>query len=110
VTEKLDTSNISCCSWLTIARFIKDNQDQVHDLYLQVLQLCIALGMVNFGHFSLDGTKIKTNASKHSAMIPDPNKTTLGLGYFRNKNDSFWNMPDEELFKLAASELERIKF
>jgi transposase len=29
-------------SWRTIARFIKDNQDQVHDLFLQVLQLCIS--------------------------------------------------------------------
>lgn len=55
-------------SWRTIARFIADNQDQVHDLFLQVLQLCIKLKMVNFGHFSLDGTKIKANASKHSAM------------------------------------------
>jgi transposase len=55
-------------SWRTIARFIQAHQDQVHDLFLQVLQLCIALGMVNFGHFSLDGTKIKANASKHSAM------------------------------------------
>jgi transposase len=55
-------------SWRTIARFIKDNQNQVHDLFLQVLQLCIKLGMVNFGHLSLDGTKIKANASKHSAM------------------------------------------
>lgn len=55
-------------SWRTIARFILDKQDQVHDLFLQVLQLCISLGMVNFGHFSLDGTKIKANASKHSAM------------------------------------------
>jgi transposase len=55
-------------SWRTIARFIKDNQNQVHDLFLQVLQLCIKLGMVNFGHLSLDGTKIKANASRHSAM------------------------------------------
>ncbi|MCX7709397.1 MAG: NAD(P)/FAD-dependent oxidoreductase [Clostridia bacterium] len=41
-------------------------------------------------------------------MVPDTNKTSLGLEYFCNENDKFWNMPDEELFKLAASEIEKI--
>jgi protoporphyrinogen oxidase len=44
-----------------------------------------------------------------AAMVPDSNKTSLGLEYFCNENDSFWNMSDEELFKLAAAELEKIK-
>lgn len=44
-----------------------------------------------------------------AAMVPDSNKTSLGLEYFCNENDSFWNMSDEELFKLAATELEKIK-
>lgn len=42
-------------------------------------------------------------------MVPDPNKTTLGLEYFCNENDELWNMPDGDLFKLAASEVEKIK-
>jgi protoporphyrinogen oxidase len=42
-------------------------------------------------------------------MVADPNKTSLGLEYFCNENDDFWNMPDAELFKQAAAELERIK-
>lgn len=43
------------------------------------------------------------------AMVPDSNKTSLGLEYFCNENDELWNMPDEKLFKLAASEVEKIK-
>jgi protoporphyrinogen oxidase len=44
-----------------------------------------------------------------SAMVPDANKSSLGLEYFCDENDSFWNMNDAELFKMAAAELERIK-
>lgn len=42
-------------------------------------------------------------------MVPDEDKTSLGLEYFCNENDDFWNMADDQLFKLAASEIERIK-
>jgi len=42
-------------------------------------------------------------------MVPDTGKTSLGLEYFCTENDELWNMKDENLFKLAASELERIK-
>lgn len=38
------------------------------ELFTQVLLLCANLGMVKLGHISLDGTKIKANASKHKAM------------------------------------------
>jgi len=33
-----------------------------------VLKLCQKAGLVKLGHVSLDGTKIKANASKHKAM------------------------------------------
>ncbi len=42
-------------------------------------------------------------------MAPDPNKTSLGLEYFSTENDELWNLPDAELFKLAAAEVEKIK-
>ncbi len=35
---------------------------------LQVLQLCQRAGLVKLGHVSLDGTKVRANASKHQAM------------------------------------------
>ena len=37
-------------------------------LFLQVLKLSQKAGLVKLGHVSLDGTKVKANASKHKAM------------------------------------------
>lgn len=41
-------------------------------------------------------------------MVPNNNKTSLGLEYFCDENDDFWNMSDEELFQLASREIEKI--
>lgn len=43
-----------------------------------------------------------------SAMIPDPEKTSLGMEYFCDAGDDFWNKPDQELIELAKYELEKI--
>jgi protoporphyrinogen oxidase len=43
-------------------------------------------------------------------MVPDPQKTCLGLEYFCFEGDSLWNMPDQELIRLAAGELETLGF
>jgi len=37
-------------------------------LFTQALLLCEKAGLVKLGHVSIDGTKIKANASKHKAM------------------------------------------
>ncbi len=37
-------------------------------LFLQVLRLCQAAGLVKLGHVAIDGTKVRANASKHKAM------------------------------------------
>jgi transposase len=34
----------------TISRFIQRNQDEIEDLFVQVLKIRISLGMVEFGH------------------------------------------------------------
>lgn len=41
-------------------------------------------------------------------MVPDQNKTCLGLEYFCFEGDSLWTMPDEELIKLGQKELEML--
>jgi transposase len=52
----------------TILDFRKDHLEALGDLFVQVLQLCQRGGLVKLGHVSLDGTKVKANASKHQAM------------------------------------------
>ena len=52
----------------TISDFRKDHLKALTGLFLQVLKLCQKAGLVRLGHVSLDGTKIKANASKYKAM------------------------------------------
>jgi protoporphyrinogen oxidase len=41
-------------------------------------------------------------------MVPDPDKTSLGLEYFCTEGDALWNRPDAELVELGKRELEYI--
>jgi transposase len=52
----------------TIAEFRQRFTEELKGLFLQVLLLCREAGLVRLGHISLDGTKIRANASKHKAM------------------------------------------
>jgi transposase/IS5 family transposase len=52
----------------TIATFRRRFQAELMGLFAQVLELCRAAGLVRLGHVSLDGTKVRANASKHKAM------------------------------------------
>jgi hypothetical protein len=42
-------------------------------------------------------------------MVPDPEKTSLGLEYFCTEGDSLWNMSDSELIELGKREIDRIE-
>jgi transposase len=52
----------------TIADFRKRHLVALSDLFVQVLRLCRAAGLVQFAHVAVDGTKLKANASRHKAM------------------------------------------
>jgi transposase len=52
----------------TIAGFRKQHLDALSGLFTQALLLCSEAGLVKLGHVSIDGTRIKANASKHKAM------------------------------------------
>jgi transposase len=52
----------------TISTFRKRFQEELKGLFGQVLELCRQAGLVRLGHVSLDGTKVRANASKHKAM------------------------------------------
>jgi transposase len=52
----------------SLAEFRKRHLAALAGLFVQVLRLCQAAGLVKLGHVALDGTKLKANASKHKAM------------------------------------------
>lgn len=52
----------------TIAEFRRRHLEALGALFVQVLKLCRAAGLVQLGHVALDGTKLRANASKHKAM------------------------------------------
>lgn len=55
----------------TISEFRKRHLSALSHLFKDVLVLCEEAGLVKLGHVSLDGSKIKANASKHKAMSYD---------------------------------------
>src|SRR5215216_3964537 len=59
----------------TIADFRKRHLAALSDLFIPVLRLCRAAGLVQFGHVAVDGTKLKANASRHKTMSDGRMKT-----------------------------------
>lgn len=55
----------------TIASFRKRFLEQLKPLFIQILTLAHEMGLMKLGKVSLDGTKIKANASKHHALSWD---------------------------------------
>ena len=52
----------------TISDFRKEHLEAIAELFSQFLQLARTLGMLKTGIVSVDGSKLKANASKHKAM------------------------------------------
>jgi protoporphyrinogen oxidase len=69
----------------------KDNWIYIHDLNVKVGRI------QNFKNWS-------------PYMVPDPDKTCLGMEYFCFENDEFWSMSNENLVDLAKNELENLGF
>lgn len=52
----------------TIANFRQRFLNELEDIFVQILLIAKKLGLLKVGKVSLDGTKIKANASKHKAL------------------------------------------
>lgn len=52
----------------TIATFRKRFLPEIEGLFVEVLKLARAMGVLKLGTVALDGTKVKANASRHSAL------------------------------------------
>lgn len=55
----------------TISDFRKNNSDLVNSCFKSVVEFAYNLGMVSLRHISVDGTKIKANASKNRTFTKD---------------------------------------
>jgi transposase len=69
--ERVDVMAVTALNrpdFRTIATFRRRHLKALGDLFVQVLKLCRAAGLVKLGHVALDGTKIQANASAHKAM------------------------------------------
>jgi transposase len=69
--ERLDFMAVTAMNkpdFRTVAKFRQRHLKALGDLFVQVLKLCRAAGLVKLGHVALDGTKVAANASRHKAM------------------------------------------
>ncbi|MFH0946874.1 MAG: FAD-dependent oxidoreductase, partial [Planctomycetota bacterium] len=81
--------------FLTVSLII-DNPDLFPDNWIYVHSPDVKLGRIqNFKNWSPD-------------MVPDPSKSCLGLEYFVFEGDEIWSMPNDQLVKLAAREIESL--
>src|SRR3990172_8353473 len=51
-----------------ISDFRKIHHEAFADLFVEVLRLAGAMGLVRLGNLAIDGTKVQANASRHKAM------------------------------------------
>ena len=52
----------------TLARFRQEHIEEFQALFVQVVRIARAAGLVEMGTLAIDGSKLKANASKHKAM------------------------------------------
>jgi transposase len=64
----------------TIAAFVSSIDDEIEDLFTMVLMICHEEGLLGGTHFSIDGLKLSSNASKEcSGTFEDLNKKKEAL-------------------------------
>lgn len=77
----------------TINSFRKRFNKEIEGLFVELLVLAEALGLLKLGTVSLDGTKIKANASKHKALSWD----------YANRLEAQFKQEVDTLMKLAEA-------
>jgi Transposase domain (DUF772) len=61
-------------SYMHIAKFVRESVDQIKPLFIQLLIICDAQGLIGKQMFAIDGVKLLSNASKdrsgtHSELV-----------------------------------------
>ena len=112
----------------TIGEFRQRFTEELVGLFVQVLRLCQREGLVRLGHISLDGTKMRANASRHKAMsygrmltkeevLEAELRRWLEEGMRQDQeedeeygpDDDGWSMPKESEMKIVRRKLAHIK-
>jgi transposase len=110
----------------TIGEFRQRFNEELKGLFVQSLVLCREAGLVRLGHVSLDGTKIRANASKHKAMsygrmlqkepalaaeverwLEEARRQDAEEDAEHGPGDDGWSLPEE--FKETSRRLEKIR-
>ena len=112
----------------TIANFRQRFLDELTNLFVQILSVAQEMGVLKVGKVSLDGTKVKANASKHKALsyahatklqkqLEDEVQTLLEKAKTADNEDDNdgMNIPDElarrkdrlEVIKAAKEKIEQ---
>ncbi len=92
----LAASRNLCFRSFLVVNIILEKENIFPDQWLYVHSPEVRLGRIqNYKNWS-------------AAMVADQKKTSLGLEYFCDENDSLWNMNDVDLIDYALSELEKI--
>jgi len=84
IAKRLETD--IACIWLsghqrpdfrTISEFRRKYHKILHELFTQIVVLCYEMGMVKLGHISLDGVRLKANASRKKTRELDELKEAI---------------------------------
>lgn len=79
---------------LIIVVLIVDQKEIFDDQWVYIHSPEVSVGRIqNFKNWSQE-------------MVPDGNTTSLGMEYFCTEGDTVWNLPDEELVKIASKEIQ----
>lgn len=94
--EVLDAAQGLTYRAFILVGLIVDREDLFPDQWIYVHSPDVRVGRIqNFKHWS-------------AAMVPDLQKTSIGMEYFCNHGDETWNLSDEELADLATRELSKL--
>jgi protoporphyrinogen oxidase len=88
-------SNLSYRAFVLVGLII-DKEDLFPDQWIYVHSPDVKVG------------RIQNLKNWSSAMVPDPQKTSVAMEYFCNEGDETWTMPDDELIGLASQELSKL--
>ncbi len=79
-----------------IVAVVVNRKDVAPDNWIYIHEPSVKVGRIqNFKNWS-------------PAMVPDQNKTCLGMEYFVFENDELWSSPDDQLIEMAKRELNKL--